>query len=108
MQYIDLHVHSNYSDGTCTPTEVVTLALDKKLAAIALTDHDTVGGIAEARNASAKHTDHTLPLRILSGVEISSAYKDRDIHILGLMIDETNPSLLQLLDDSLAERKERT
>ena len=48
MRYVDLHVHSNASDGTLTPTEVVQLAIQKNLAAIALSDHDTVKGVEEA------------------------------------------------------------
>ena len=53
MRYVDLHVHSNASDGTLTPTEVVQLALQKNLAAIALSDHDTVKGVDEALRAAA-------------------------------------------------------
>lgn len=52
MKYIDLHVHSNFSDGTCTPSEIVFLAADLGLSAIALTDHDTVSGVAEAVSAA--------------------------------------------------------
>lgn len=48
MEYIDLHVHSNKSDGTLSPSEVVRLAKEKNLKAIALTDHDTVAGVKEA------------------------------------------------------------
>ena len=48
MKTIDLHVHSNFSDGTCTPEEIVNLAIEKNLAAIALTDHDGIGGIERA------------------------------------------------------------
>ncbi len=107
MQYIDLHVHSNYSDGSLSPDEVVRLSYKKNLAAIALTDHDTVAGIASARIAAEKYAAGNTPLRVISGVEISSAYKDRDIHILGLMIDENNEDLQKLLNDSLTERKER-
>ena len=50
--YIDLHTHSNASDGTCTPTEVVRLAAQKRLRAMALTDHDTVSGVEEAMNTA--------------------------------------------------------
>lgn len=53
MDYVDLHTHSNASDGTCSPAEVVIRAADKGLRAIALTDHDTVSGIDEAIQAAA-------------------------------------------------------
>ena len=52
MDYVDLHTHSNASDGTCSPAEVVIRAADKGLRAIALTDHDTVSGIDEAIQAA--------------------------------------------------------
>ena len=52
MQYIDLHVHSTCSDGTFTPEQIVDLAVDKGLAAFALTDHDTVAGVGRALTAA--------------------------------------------------------
>jgi predicted metal-dependent phosphoesterase TrpH len=51
MQTIDLHTHSTFSDGSCTPTEILQRAHEKGLAALAVTDHDNVGGVAEAMNA---------------------------------------------------------
>lgn len=96
MKYIDLHVHSSFSDGTDTPTDLVRLALSSGLSAFALTDHDTTGGIAEARKALSL-TNACDKLRIIPGVEISAAYKDRDIHILGLFIDPDNPALSEAL-----------
>ena len=89
---IDLHVHSNCSDGTLTPTEVVQLAYKTGLSAIALTDHDTVSGIAEAKEAARQYAT-AAPLQVISGTEISAAYKNRDIHILGLFVNETNEIL---------------
>ena len=87
MAYIDLHVHSNCSDGTLTPTELLALAAQKNLAALALTDHDTVEGIQEARTAAEKYGIELVP-----GIEFSTEYKGRDIHILGLDIhpDQTD------------------
>ena len=106
MNYIDLHVHSSYSDGTDNPAKLVALALSLGLSAFALTDHDTTAGLADARAALAAFgaSDH---LRIISGVEISAAYKDRDIHILGLFIDSDNAALsaaLQLARDNRIAR----
>lgn len=87
--YIDLHTHSNASDGTCTPTEVVRLAAQKGLRAMALTDHDTVSGVEEAMNTASAFS---LPIQVIPGTELSVAYKKQDIHIVGLLlITATNP-----------------
>lgn len=82
MQLIDLHVHSTASDGTLTPTEVTKLALQCGLTAYALTDHDTVDGVAEAMQA-AENTS----LTVIPGAEFSSPYKGKEIHILGLYLN---------------------
>lgn len=103
---IDLHVHSNCSDGTLTPTEVVQLAYKTGLSAIALTDHDTVSGIAEAKEAARQYAT-AAPLQVISGTEISAAYKNRDIHILGLFVDETNEILKKDLADAISARDQR-
>lgn len=99
---IDLHVHSNHSDGTLSPKELTELAIAAGLSSFALTDHDTVSGIAEAKDAAAGQ-----PVTVISGTEISAAYKEKDIHILGLWIDENNPALLKGLADAVAERERR-
>lgn len=102
---IDLHVHSNHSDGTLSPEALVALAKDSGVSAFALTDHDTVSGIQKAKAAALQ--DASSPLTVISGTEISAAYKNRDIHILGLFIDETNPALLQALDEAVQARDAR-
>ncbi len=107
MKYIDLHVHSNASDGTLTPTEVVSLAASLSLSAIALTDHDTVAGVAEAHAAALVMSDASNPLRIIPGAEISAAYNGRDIHILGLFLDTKNNALIKTLNEAVAKREER-
>jgi 3',5'-nucleoside bisphosphate phosphatase len=107
MKYIDLHVHSNISDGTLTPTEVVDEAVRSGLSAIALTDHDTVLGLQEAREAAARHAATGYEIEIIPGVEISSAYKGKDLHILGLYIDDTNETLIKTLEAAVKEREER-
>lgn len=81
MKYIDLHVHSTCSDGTFTPAGLVSYAVQKGLAAIALTDHDTVEGLEEASTAAVGTR-----LELVPGIEFSTEYKERDIHILGLDI----------------------
>ncbi len=106
MKYIDLHVHSSFSDGTNTPYELVQLALSARLSAFALTDHDTTAGIAEARSALSA-SGASDKLRIIPGVEISAAYKERDIHVLGLFIDPDNAALstaLQVARDNRIKR----
>lgn len=107
MRYIDLHVHSNASDGTLTPTEVVRLAASLSLSAIALTDHDTLAGIKEAQTAALLLSDSENPLRIIPGTEISAAYNKRDIHILGLFLDIDNKTLNDALQEALLKRNER-
>ncbi len=79
---IDLHTHTTASDGSLTPAEVVQLALEQGLKAIALTDHDTVEGLAEAW-AAANGTG----LEVIPGVEISSDWPVGDFHILGLYVN---------------------
>lgn len=101
---IDLHVHSTHSDGTCSPEELVSLAQASGVSAFALTDHDTVSGVREAKNAAAKSAVSGPEITVISGVEISAAYKKRDIHILGLFVDETNPVLLSALEEAVTAR----
>ncbi|MGN1084357.1 MAG: PHP domain-containing protein, partial [Lachnospiraceae bacterium] len=98
---IDLHVHSNHSDGTLSPKELVQLAVKTGLSAFALTDHDTVSGVAEAKEAAVVSTAKGQPITVISGTEISAAYQNRDIHILGLFIDETNSALLEHLEQAV-------
>ena len=102
MKYIDLHVHSNASDGTYTPALLVDYALKKKLSAFALTDHDTISGIEAAINR-AKNTS----LSIIPGVELSTTYHSKDVHILGLFIDYTSESLINQLNELNNLRSQR-
>ena len=89
QRIVDLHVHSTASDGTLTPTEVVLEAKKAGLAAFALTDHDTVSGIPKARKAALENSIELIP-----AIEFSTAYKEKEIHIVGLFLDITNPKLL--------------
>lgn len=82
MNIVDLHVHSNKSDGSFSPTELVHYAIQKGLSAFALTDHDTTDGIDEALNAAKGKNIEVIP-----GIEFSSEYEGKDIHIVGLYID---------------------
>ena len=102
MKYIDLHIHSTASDGSLTPTEVVKEAEELGLAAIALTDHDTVAGIDEACAAASG-----LTLTVVPGIELSCIYQEKEIHMLGLFIDHKNEELLQFLQEAARKRRER-
>ena len=96
MQLIDLHVHSNASDGTFAPAEVVRLAKEGGLKALALTDHDTIDGLAEAVAAG-----ETYGVEVIPGVEVSARCPGGSMHVLGLGIDYTNGHL----DERLAVLK---
>lgn len=83
-EIVDLHVHSTRSDGTFSPSELVDYALEKGLSAFALTDHDTTDGLTEALEyAKGKG------IEVVPGIEFSTEYESKDIHILGLYIDYT-------------------
>ncbi len=84
----DLHTHSTASDGTLTPTELVARAAQVGIQVLALTDHDTLNGIAEAQAAAAERG-----LTLIPGVEISVTWSGRTLHILGLGLDPTAPAL---------------
>lgn len=107
MEYIDLHVHSNASDGTFSPTEVVQLAVAGNIRAIALTDHDTLAGIPEAQKAAGAEQAKGYAIQIIAGTEISVSYRQRDIHILGLFVNPENESLNQALQDAKQNRERR-
>lgn len=92
MKYIDLHVHSNKSDGSFSPRELVSYALEKGLSAFALTDHDTIDGIPEVMEAAA-----STGLEVIPGIELSTENEGKDIHIVGLYIDIENPDFLSYL-----------
>lgn len=99
---VDLHVHSTASDGTYTPAELVQLAVSAGLSAFALTDHDTIAGISEAKLAAAD-----CGCEVISGVELSCDYNGREVHMVGLFIDETDPTLQAELASFNERRIER-
>ncbi len=102
MRYVDLHVHSNASDGTLTPSEVVHLALQKNLAAIALSDHDTVKGVPEAISAAEGTT-----LEVVPATELSCYYRNVEIHVLGLFVDYRDADFQSKLEELEQERMQR-
>ena len=94
MNIVDLHVHSNKSDGSLSPAQLVELAVQKGLSAFALTDHDTTEGLEEAIDAAQKYNQSLdnnpeagKPLEVIPGIEFSTEYMGKDIHIVGLFIE---------------------
>lgn len=136
MQAVDLHVHSNRSDGTYSPTQLVDYAMEKELAAIALTDHDTVDGLDEiieyaeslrrqsvgaacaesnqsecslGQGLSSQASGNTpgqlrLVPEIIPGIEFSTEYEGKDVHILGLYIDYKDASFQKPLQEFVHSR----
>lgn len=102
MNFVDLHVHSNASDGTMPPSQVVASALEKGLTAIALTDHDTIDGISEAQKAAKMH-----PIEIIPGIELSCVYQGEEIHILGLYVDPTDEIFRKEIESLKTIREKR-
>jgi len=100
--FVDLHTHSAASDGEMPPGEVVRLAERKRLAAVALTDHDTVDGLAEARRAA-----DALAIRFIAGVEISAQFVGGMMHIVGLGIDPASRPLAAVMRKLILSRRQR-
>jgi predicted metal-dependent phosphoesterase TrpH len=102
-KYIDLHLHSRYSDGLHSPGELVRMAAEKGLRAIALTDHDSVDGIDEALAAGER-----LGVEIIPAVELSVAFRGyRDVHLLGYLIDHRDQTFAARLAAFRKSRDER-
>lgn len=98
---LELHAHTRYSDGTLSPAELVELARSRKLSALAITDHDTVDGVAEARLAAGD------TIEIVPGIEISSARDGWDLHVLGYFVDAESVALRTRLEQFRDERRGR-
>ena len=96
----DLHNHSRFSDGLLSPTQLIELAARTGADAIALTDHDTTDGLAEAQTAARR-----LGIGFIPGVEISVSWGDTTLHVVGLMVDPESPSLARGLEAIHAARK---
>jgi predicted metal-dependent phosphoesterase TrpH len=102
MKSIDLHAHTTKSDGTLTPAELVRLAKESGLAAVAVTDHDTVGGLAEARAEGEK-----LGVEVVPGIEVSTGWQHTEIHLLGYLFDPAAPELTPAIEWVINDRRER-
>lgn len=112
---VDLHVHSTRSDGTYTPAQLVDYAREKGLTAFALTDHDSVDGLEEAIGYAARLRQHSTQMiapdtpvpEVIPGIELSSEYQGKDVHIVGLFIDYHNAHFQEYLRGFVASRDAR-
>jgi predicted metal-dependent phosphoesterase TrpH len=99
---VDFHTHSHYSDGVLSPAELVERARQRNVGTLALTDHDTVAGLGEARAASA-----SAGIRFIDGVELSASWRGQTIHVVGLKFDATHAGLDDHLTRVLERRRTR-
>lgn len=102
QKLIDLHTHSTYSDGTLSPGELVHRAKDHNIETLALTDHDTIDGIAEAFVHGQQ-----LGIEIITGIEISAIYNDTTMHILGYGFNLNDDLLAESINTMQLARRER-
>ncbi|WP_063651359.1 RNase RNM [Aliivibrio fischeri] len=101
---IDLHSHTTASDGRLSPTELVERAVSFDVKVLAITDHDSVAGLDEAH---AVIKDQNLPLQLINGIEISTLWSNKDIHVVGLNLDIHHPDLIELIKNQEARRDAR-
>lgn len=97
----DLHLHTFYSDGTFSPAELVERAKALHLFAISVTDHDTMSGLPEALAAAGKD------LEVIPGVELTAAFGDRELHLLGYFIRAEDPTFTSFLEEMHHYRRKR-
>jgi len=102
-RFVDLHTHSTASDGSLNPAQVVERADERDLAAVALTDHDTVDGLAPAGEAAAAFP----ALKLVCGIEVSARWPDGTLHLLGLGIDPPSQATRDLAAALLGARRDR-
>lgn len=102
MGKADLHIHTTASDGRATPDEIVQLALQQNLKMIAVTDHDTIAGNLRAQKA-AEGTD----LEVIPGVEITTDYDGREVHLLAYFFDPGHQEIQKMLRGHKFARKKR-
>lgn len=99
---IDLHTHSHHSDGTLSPSELVARAAARAVQVLALTDHDTVAGLPEARAACAASG-----VGFVTGVEVTAGWRGQELHVVGLDVQPDSPDLQQHLAGIVALRRAR-
>ncbi|MGL5947536.1 MAG: RNase RNM [Aeromonas sp.] len=100
----DLHSHSTASDGHLSPSDLVRRAAQMQVDVLALTDHDTLAGLEEARATMA---NENLPLRLIAGCELSTTWQNHEIHIVGLGVNTDEPTLRAFLTAQSARRRAR-
>ena len=96
----DLHTHTTLSDGRLTPEELMSLAAERGLAAIAITDHDTLDALPLARATRS-------PVELVPGLEMSTSHQGMDLHLLGYFVDSEHPELRERLAQFRTDRTER-
>ena len=101
LSLIDLHTHSSASDGALSPSALVDFACTRGLKVVALTDHDTVGGVAEAQRTAQGR------LQLIPGIEMSTVWRSFQIHVVGLFLDINHPELQACLAEQHQKRIER-
>ena len=101
--FCDLHAHSNYSDGTLSPKELVDLAVETNLSAVVLSDHNTTNGLNEFLSYAKNK-----PIKAIAGTELSTEYLGKEVHILGLFLPESSFEIVQGYVDELIKRKEES
>jgi hypothetical protein len=101
---IDLHSHTNCSDGSLSPTTLIDRAVNYQIDVLAITDHDTVDGFNIAKGYI---KEQNLPLTLISGIEVSCAWQGFEIHIVGLNLDTNNQGLLSLIAQQQQAREDR-
>ena len=102
-QYCDLHTHSNYSDGTCSPAEIIAQAETLRLCAVALTDHNTVAGLPEFLSAAQNKS-----VEAIAGVEISTNYDETELHIVGLFLKPETFGTIAAFLENFNQKKEES
>src|SRR3954468_20478731 len=99
---VDFHTHSHFSDGVLAPAALVERARGRNVGTLALTDHDTIAGLAEARAAC-----DAAGMRFVPGVELSAQWRQQTIHIVGLEVDAAHAGFNAHLDSVLERRRAR-
>ncbi len=102
MHQVDLHLHTTHSDGTLSPTELVDLCAGNGLRVIAISDHDSTEGVAEAQDAAVRHG-----IEIIPAIELSTDVPDNEIHMLGYFVDIEDTGFQDLLRSFRAGREDR-
>jgi predicted metal-dependent phosphoesterase TrpH len=101
-EYVDLHIHTNASDGLLMPREVIKTAAEKGLAAISITDHDTTDGFTQALGGAKDNGIELIP-----GVELSCLYMDSDVHLLGYYFNHKDSAFIKIIRKFREERYKR-